>query len=187
MLITKSGKHQRAEGTQLLNQEKIWMLREKENYKYLGILAVDTIKQAETKEKKKKERKSIKMNEKTFRNQPLQQKSCQRNKHQGSPSWTILRIILEMDKGRTSTNRQENKKTDDDKLGFTSERWYRQTICVKRRRRKSIEDSKGALIWGLESFIKKSKERLITVVNNNADNMNVCLFGFYDISTRLVI
>ena len=38
------------EGIELPNQEKIRMLREKETYKYLGILEVDTIKQADMKE-----------------------------------------------------------------------------------------------------------------------------------------
>ena len=36
---------------ELLNQENIRMLREKENYKYLGILDADTIKHVEMKEK----------------------------------------------------------------------------------------------------------------------------------------
>ena len=38
----------------LPNQDKIRTLREKETYKYLGILEVDTIKQVEMKEKIKK-------------------------------------------------------------------------------------------------------------------------------------
>ena len=37
------------------NQKKIRMLREKETYKYLGLLDADTIKQIEMKEKNKKE------------------------------------------------------------------------------------------------------------------------------------
>ena len=37
------------EGIELPNQEKIRMLREKENYKNLGILEADTIKQVEMK------------------------------------------------------------------------------------------------------------------------------------------
>ena len=39
------------EGIELLNKERIQMYGEKENYKHLGILEVDTIKQAEMKEK----------------------------------------------------------------------------------------------------------------------------------------
>ena len=47
----KSGKRQITEGIELPNQGKIRTLREKETYKYLGILEVDTIKQVEMKEK----------------------------------------------------------------------------------------------------------------------------------------
>ena len=50
MLIMK-----RREGKELLNQGKIRTLREKETYKYLGILERDIIKQVEMKEKIKKE------------------------------------------------------------------------------------------------------------------------------------
>ena len=42
------------EGMELPNQEKIRTIVEKESYKYLRILDVDTIKQAEMKEKFKK-------------------------------------------------------------------------------------------------------------------------------------
>ena len=48
MLIMKSGKRERIE---LLNQERIKTLREKENYKYLEILEADAINQAKMKEK----------------------------------------------------------------------------------------------------------------------------------------
>ena len=47
----KSGKRHMTEGIELPNQEKIRTLREKETYKYLGILEADTIKQEEMKEK----------------------------------------------------------------------------------------------------------------------------------------
>ena len=45
MLTIWSGKRQMTEGIELLNQEKIRMLRERETYKYLGILEEDSIKQ----------------------------------------------------------------------------------------------------------------------------------------------
>ena len=51
ILIMKSGKRHMKEGTGLLNQEKIKMLREKETYKSLGVLKVDTFKQEQMKEK----------------------------------------------------------------------------------------------------------------------------------------
>ena len=41
------------ERIELPNQERIKTLREKENFKYLGILEVETIKQAEVREKNK--------------------------------------------------------------------------------------------------------------------------------------
>ena len=48
MLITTSGKRETAEEIGLPNQESIGMLWEKENNKYLRLLEVDTVKQAET-------------------------------------------------------------------------------------------------------------------------------------------
>ena len=47
----RSWKRHMTERIELLNQEKIRMLGEKETYKYLGILKVDTIKQGKMKEK----------------------------------------------------------------------------------------------------------------------------------------
>ena len=54
MLIMKSGKRKRKEGVKRPNQERITKLREKENFKYWGILEVGTIKQLEIKEKLEK-------------------------------------------------------------------------------------------------------------------------------------
>ena len=51
----KSGKGHLTDGMELASQDKIKTLGEKETYKYLGILEVDTIKQMEMKEKIKKE------------------------------------------------------------------------------------------------------------------------------------
>ena len=55
LLIMKNGKRHLTDGMELPNQEKIRTLREKETYKYLGILKADTIKQQDMKEKNKKE------------------------------------------------------------------------------------------------------------------------------------
>ena len=52
MPIMKSGKRETMERIELPNQKKE---RKKENYKYLGILEADTIKQVEMKEKIRKE------------------------------------------------------------------------------------------------------------------------------------
>ncbi len=51
LLIMKSGKQYMKNRMEVPNQEKIRMLREKEMYKYLGILEADTFKQVEMKEK----------------------------------------------------------------------------------------------------------------------------------------
>ena len=47
--IIKSEKRETVKGIELSNQESIRPLGEKENYKYLGILAADVIKRTEMK------------------------------------------------------------------------------------------------------------------------------------------
>ena len=79
--------------------------REKETYKYLGILEADTIKQMEMKEKRIPQE-----NKKITRNQTMWQNSHQRDKHLGCPSRGIHQTILKVDERRTFTNRPENKK-----------------------------------------------------------------------------
>ena len=104
----------------------------------------------------------------------MQKRSHQKNKHQGSPSSKTLGTILKMDKEGTKTNGPGNKKADDDVQGLTSERWHRQIMYVKKRRRRgldNIEESAEASIRGLENYIKKNKERLITETNNCTYNM----------------
>ena len=113
MLIMRSGKRQITEGIELPNQERIRTFGKKGN---LGILEANTIKQAE-----KKKIVSL-TNGKTARNQTLQQKSHQREKHSNCLPCKILGTILEMDEGKTSTNRLEDKKTIDDAQGLTPER-----------------------------------------------------------------
>ena len=51
MLVMKRGKRHIKEGVELLNREKLRTLGEKEKYKCLGILEVDTVQQEEMKEK----------------------------------------------------------------------------------------------------------------------------------------
>ena len=75
MFIMKSGKGNITDGIELLNQERIRMLREKENYNFIGIFEVNTNKQAEKKEKITKEYL------RRTRYQSLQEKSHERNKH----------------------------------------------------------------------------------------------------------
>ena len=54
ILVMKISKWHLMDGMELPNQDKIRMLGEKENYKYLGIFENDTIKQVEMKEKLRK-------------------------------------------------------------------------------------------------------------------------------------
>ena len=61
------------EGIELPNHEKNRRLRETETYKYLGILEVDTIKQAEIKEKN--QNRVSQENKKITQTQTIQQKS----------------------------------------------------------------------------------------------------------------
>ena len=55
ILLMKSGKQHRTEGTEQPNKNKIKTLEEKKIYKYLGIVEVETIKHSEMKEKIEKE------------------------------------------------------------------------------------------------------------------------------------
>ena len=71
MLKMKSGKRETAEGIELPNQENIKTVGEKKNYKILGILGMNTIKQEEIKEKNKKR---VPQKNKTSQNQALKQK-----------------------------------------------------------------------------------------------------------------
>ena len=99
------------EGIEQPNQEKIRTVREKETYKNLGILEVDTIKHVDMREKIKK--RIPQENEKTMQNQTTLQKSHQSDKYLGCPSHKILGAILKVNQRRTSTNEPENKKTLD--------------------------------------------------------------------------
>ena len=67
MLIMRNGTRQITEGIKQPNQERIKRLRGKENYKYLGILEVNTIKQEVMKEKNNK--RLLPMNEKAWMHQ----------------------------------------------------------------------------------------------------------------------
>ena len=80
MLVIKSGKRHHTDRMELPNQDKIRTLREKETYKYLGILETDTIKQVEMKEKIKDE--YLKRTRKQ-----LETKLCGRNLIKGINTW----------------------------------------------------------------------------------------------------
>ena len=108
LLIMRSGKRQMMGGIDLLNQEKIRTLGEKEAYKYLGILEADTIKQPEMKEKIKKE--YLKRTRKLLEIKLYNRNHNQKDKHLGCCSCKILGIILKVGERRTKTNGPENKK-----------------------------------------------------------------------------
>ena len=82
MLVRKSGKRHLTDGKDLPNQEKIRKLREKETYKYSGIMEADTIKQVEMKEKIMKE---YPRRTRTL----LETKLSSRNLIKGINTWTI--------------------------------------------------------------------------------------------------
>ena len=78
MWIPKNGKREITERIELPNQEGFGMLGEKKNYKYLGILEADTIRD----EKKKKKR--LPQKNAKARSQARQWKFHYRNKHLGT-------------------------------------------------------------------------------------------------------
>ena len=86
MLVMKSSKRHLTDRMELLNQENIRTLREKETYKYLGILEVDTNIQMELKEKIKKEypRRTGKL---------LKTKLCSRNLIKRINTWVVSLVI----------------------------------------------------------------------------------------------
>ena len=91
----RNRKGQITEGIELPNQEKKnSTFGEKEIYKYLGILEVDTIKEAEMKEKKKKVSNT---NEKASRKQTLSQESHQTDEYLGCSLFKITGTILKID------------------------------------------------------------------------------------------
>ena len=81
----KSGKRYLTDGMELPSQDKIRTLGENETYIYLGILEANTIKQAEMKDKIKKEclRRTRKL---------LGTKLCSRNLIKGINTWPVLLV-----------------------------------------------------------------------------------------------
>ena len=82
MLVMKSGKRHMTDGMELPNHDKIRTLGENETYEYLGILEADTIKQAEMKDKIRKEypRRTRKL---------LETKLSSRNLIKGINTWAV--------------------------------------------------------------------------------------------------
>ena len=121
ILEMKNEKRPTTKLIEMPNQERIKMLGKKENYKYLGILEVVNIKEAEMKEKIRKD-----YLKRTWR--LLETKLGNRNLIQGINTLAISKIlstILKIDKEKFQSNGPENKKVDDDVQGVISVRWHR--------------------------------------------------------------
>ena len=96
-----------------------------EMYKYFQILEAGPSKQVEVKEKNKK------AYLRGTRKQPKTKLYCRintRTEHLVSYSRPFL---------KSETNRQENKKTNNDAKGIKSHRWRSQIICAKKRRKRT--------------------------------------------------
>ena len=119
MHIRNGGKRQTIEGIEWLNQERIRIFGEKENYKHLEILEADTIKQVEMKENIRK--KYIRQMRKLF-----ETKLCSWNLIKGIntqvvPHVRYLRPFLKWNSDKWI----RGQKNDDDAQGFTWERWHK--------------------------------------------------------------
>ena len=88
--MSENGKRESAVGIKLSNQEIILILSEKEHYKYLEILEVDTIRMNE-----KNKNGVLQKNKNTSQNKTLKQKHHQMDKHLGNYPcnlhWAILK------------------------------------------------------------------------------------------------
>ena len=83
-----------------------------------------------------------------------------KNKYLSSPSCKILRTILKINNGGNQTDRTKNKKIDNDAQGLTSERWGRQTLCSKKRRRKKTSHYWGLHRWNKQRYFKTLTEKI---------------------------
>ena len=172
MLVINSGKRHLTNGMELRNQEKIRTLREKEAYKYLGILEGDIIKQVKMKEKIKKEylRRTRKL---------LGTKLCSRNLIKGINTWAVplVRYSGPFSKSTTEELKQMDQRTRKLMTMHKAlnprdniDRIYVQRNAVVRKVA-SIEDSVDASIQWLEDYTEKHNEGLITNIKNDTDNM----------------
>ena len=89
----KSGKRYMTDGMELPNHHRIRTLKEKETYRYLGILEAEIIKQVQMKDTTRKEY--------LRRDKTLQQKPHQRNKYLGSAPCQILGTLSQVDQRGT--------------------------------------------------------------------------------------
>ena len=151
------------------NQEKIRRLREKETYKYLGILKADIIKQVKMQEKLLKEylRRTRKL---------LETKLCSRNFNKVINTWAVL--VVRYSEPFLKWTREELKQMDQRKLMTVHKALHPRDnvdrLYVSRkegfRRLPIIQDSVDASIQRLEDYKEKHEGGLIAAIRNDIDN-----------------
>ena len=168
MLVMKSGKRHMTDRMELPNHDEIRTLGENENYKYLGILEADTIKQVEMKDKIRKEylRRTRKL---------LETKLSSRNliKVINTRAVPLIRYSGPFLKRTRDDFRQMDQRTrklmamhkalhprdDIDRLYVSRKEGGRGLA--------SIEDSVDASIQWLEDYIEKHERGLMTAIRND--------------------
>ena len=170
MLVMKSGKRHMTDRIEQLNHDRIRTLKEKETYKYLGILEADTIKQAQMKDTIRKEylRRTRKL---------LETKLSSRNVIKGINTWAVPLVrysepflkwtraeLKQMDQ-RTrklmTMHKTLHPRDDVDRLYVSRKEGGRGLA--------SIEDTLDASIQRFEDYIEKHKRGLITTIRNDTD------------------
>ena len=170
MIVMKSGKRHMTDGMELLNQDKIRTLGEKEIYKYLGILEAETTKQVEMKDKIQKEylRTTRKL---------LETKLSYRNLIKGIKTWAVL--LVRYSGPFLKWTREELKQMDErtrklvtmHKVLHPRDDVDRLYVSRKEGERGLIfEDNVDASIQRLEDYLGKHEGGLITDIRNNTDN-----------------
>ena len=127
----KSGKWHQTDGMELLHQEKIRTLAEKETYRYVGILEADIIKKVEI-EKIKKEYLKLK----SFSTRNYHAETLSKEQIPGLYTSLYIRSLSQMDQRRTLVNGPKNKKTNDYAWGIKSQKKRWQTLHIKKGERK---------------------------------------------------
>ena len=167
----KKGKRETVEAIELRNQESIITLDENENYKYLGILEANTIK-----ERKKDEREN---EENLWRTRKLETKLCSRNLIKGINTWAILLVRYlgpyvkwiredlrqrdQMTKKLMTMHKVLNPWNDIGRL-YVSRKEGEKILS-------NIEDWVDASIQRLEKYTKRIKERQITPTRDSNGNI----------------
>ena len=171
MLVMKSDKRHLTDRRELPNQDKIRTFREKETYKYSGILEADTLKQEEMKEKIQKEylRRTRKL---------LETKLFSRNLIKGINTWAepLVRYLGPFFKWTREELKQMNQRTR--KLMTMHKAlhlrdnvdWLYTSRKEGGRGLANIEDIIDASIEQLEDYIEKQEGGLITAIRKDTDN-----------------